>query len=181
MAILGRFGVSGVFALLYIYTVEMFPTVSCCPCCLIREYQHAAGTLHLHHSCAEMSVQSARNSILGASTLSSRVGGVLTPQISVLARSLGPNIPFTIFGGLGIVSALLTLFLPETAGKAMPDMVEVRWSHHMLFADLGCVKTQPPGNKISYTLCTNLENSIQQISLLLEPIPHGDSDGKGTG
>lgn len=69
--------------------------------------------------------QSARNLILGVSSLAARIGGIIAPQVVLAAVSLDPSIPFIIFGGCGLFAGLISLALPETRGQAMPDTVQV--------------------------------------------------------
>ncbi|GMH41052.1 hypothetical protein BSKO_08962 [Bryopsis sp. KO-2023] len=93
MAVLGKFGLSGVFALAYGYTMEIFPT-------------------------------SVRNASVGASDVSSRIGGILAPQISLLAQTFSSSFPFIFFAVVNLFAALISLGLPETMGKPLPDSIE---------------------------------------------------------
>lgn len=64
-----------------------------------------------------------RNTALGASSMCARISGAVTPFI-VLLDSLDPSLPSTIFGCVSITSGLLSLFLPETLGRALPQTME---------------------------------------------------------
>lgn len=64
-----------------------------------------------------------RNVGLGLLSVFNRVGGVLAPQIVALG-SVSPEIHFVIFGVLGLIAAGLTLLLPETLGKPLPETPE---------------------------------------------------------
>lgn len=66
-----------------------------------------------------------RNIGVGVSSMSARVGGILAPQIVALNRFSRP-VPFVVFGVLGIVCALLCVFLPETLDVPLPDAVPPR-------------------------------------------------------
>ena len=114
MASLGRFGISAAFAIMYLYSVELFPTVL-------------------------------RTGGFGSASMISRVGSILAPIIS---RELGkvdesiPLIIFTVFavGNVNICNALakkkfaavsffpasgfMSLLLPETAGKPLPNTIQ---------------------------------------------------------
>lgn len=52
--------------------------------------------------------------------MSNRICGVLAPQIVALS-SVSLDIHFIIFGVLGLFAAGLTLLLPETLGKPLPE------------------------------------------------------------
>lgn len=64
-----------------------------------------------------------RNVGLGASSMIARVGGILAPYINVLGDVWKP-IPLIIFGVLAFVGGLLSLYLPETLGKKLPETIE---------------------------------------------------------
>lgn len=61
-----------------------------------------------------------RNIGIGACSMSARIGGILAPQILQL-NSDSKALPFTVFGSLALLCGILFLFLPETAGKPLPD------------------------------------------------------------
>lgn len=52
-----------------------------------------------------------------------RIGGILAPYINVLAEVWKP-MPLVIFGVLSFVSGLLSLYLPETLNKKLPETIE---------------------------------------------------------
>lgn len=64
-----------------------------------------------------------RNVGLGASSMMARVGGILAPYINVLSDIWKP-FPLIIFGILAFVGGLLSLFLPETLNKKLPETIE---------------------------------------------------------
>ncbi|XP_063218411.1 organic cation transporter protein-like [Bacillus rossius redtenbacheri] len=64
-----------------------------------------------------------RNVALGASSTSARVGGVLAPYINLLADYWQP-LPLLIFGSLALAAGLLSLLLPETMNKKLPDTIQ---------------------------------------------------------
>jgi len=57
---------------------------------------------------------------VGSSSLVSKLGGTLSTTVAALAE-VHPAIPNTIFAVMAITSGFLTLFLPETRGKKMPE------------------------------------------------------------
>lgn len=64
-----------------------------------------------------------RNVGLGASSMMARVGGILAPYINALSVTWKP-FPLIIFGCLALVSGLLSLLLPETLNKKLPETIE---------------------------------------------------------
>lgn len=64
-----------------------------------------------------------RNVGLGASSMVARFGGILAPYINVLADIWKP-FPLIIFGTLAFIGGLLSLYLPETLGKELPETIE---------------------------------------------------------
>lgn len=64
-----------------------------------------------------------RNVALGASSMMARFGGMTAPYINVLADVWTP-LPMIVFGGISFVSGLLSLLLPETLNKKLPETIE---------------------------------------------------------
>lgn len=64
-----------------------------------------------------------RNVGLGASSMMARIGGILAPYINVLADIWRP-FPLVVFGALSLTSGLLSLYLPETLNKKLPETIE---------------------------------------------------------
>lgn len=89
---LGKFFISGSFAIIYNYSAELFPTV-------------------------------VRNTGLGIGSMCARLSGTLTPLITLL-DSFDPTLPAVIFAVIALLSGFLTLLLPETMGKPMPQTIE---------------------------------------------------------
>lgn len=52
-----------------------------------------------------------------------RVGGILAPYINLLGEVWKP-FPLIIFGVLAFAGGLLSLFLPETLNKTLPETIE---------------------------------------------------------
>lgn len=52
-----------------------------------------------------------------------RTGGVLAPMLYLL-RSISPQAPMVLCGLCPLLGAVLTLLLPETANKSLPDTIE---------------------------------------------------------
>lgn len=64
-----------------------------------------------------------RNVGLGASSMMARIGGILAPYINVSADIWKP-LPLVVFGALSLASGLLSLYLPETLNKKLPETIE---------------------------------------------------------
>uniref|UniRef100_A0A672SZW3 Si:dkey-119m7.8 n=1 Tax=Sinocyclocheilus grahami TaxID=75366 RepID=A0A672SZW3_SINGR len=52
-----------------------------------------------------------------------RAGGVIAPIIYLL-RNISRHAPMVVFGLCPLIGAALTIFLPETAHKPLPDTIE---------------------------------------------------------
>lgn len=79
------------------------------------------GTIYIFT--AEQFPTPVRNVGLGASSMVARIGGILAPYINVLGDIWKP-IPLIIFGVLAFIGGLLSLYLPETLNKKLPDTIE---------------------------------------------------------
>jgi len=64
-----------------------------------------------------------RNQAMGIASLGGRVGNMLAPYSSLVARSI-PWLPGILFGILSIAVGFLTFFLPETLNRALPQTIE---------------------------------------------------------
>uniref|UniRef100_A0A4W3IUQ2 Solute carrier family 22 member 5-like n=1 Tax=Callorhinchus milii TaxID=7868 RepID=A0A4W3IUQ2_CALMI len=92
LAMIGKFCITTVFAVIYIYSAELFPTV-------------------------------VRNMGLGACSMASRFGSVVSPYIVYLGR-FNKELPFILMGLLMLVSVVLSCILPETHKQPLPDTIE---------------------------------------------------------
>ena len=70
-----------------------------------------------------MFIVSYRNAGLGSCSLVARIGGVLSNIVGRLAE-IHIAIPTILFGVSALLSSLLSLMLPETAGKPLPNTIE---------------------------------------------------------
>jgi len=73
---------------------------------------------------AEIFPTQVRNIGLGASSFVSRLGSISAPFIGRELGALNPLIPALIFGITPILGSLLTLLLPETKGRVLPDTIQ---------------------------------------------------------
>ena len=60
---------------------------------------------------------------VGSSSLVSKIGGTLSTTVAALA-DIHPAIPTLIFTVMAITSGALTMFLPETKDRKMPDSLD---------------------------------------------------------
>ena len=75
--------------------------------------------LHL----GELMPTTVRAAGVGSSSLVSKVGGTLSTTVAALA-DIHPAIPTLIFTVMAITSGALTMFLPETKDRKMPDSLD---------------------------------------------------------
>ncbi|KAF6730352.1 Solute carrier family 22 member 6 [Oryzias melastigma] len=64
-----------------------------------------------------------RQNGIGIGSMCARTGGVLAPMMYLL-RSISPHAPMVLSGLCPLVGSALTLLLPETANKPLPDTIE---------------------------------------------------------
>ena len=64
-----------------------------------------------------------RGLAMGVMQMSSRIGAALSPFVVDLVSELHETAPSAVFGTLALLSSLVTLLLPETAGQPMPETV----------------------------------------------------------
>ncbi|XP_061177670.1 organic cation transporter protein-like [Saccostrea echinata] len=97
LAMIGMLFNTAGFATLYIFSAEIFPTV-------------------------------VRNVGMGTSSSWARVGAMISPFIAetrhLVYGSTGVAIPLVIFGGACLIGAGLSLFVPDTRNKMMPETIE---------------------------------------------------------
>ncbi|XP_074650760.1 organic cation transporter protein-like [Tubulanus polymorphus] len=79
------------------------------------------GTIFLY--AGEIFPTNVRNTGMGMCSVAARIGGMLAPFSTLLARKI-PWLPGVIFGVLSIIVGGLTLLLPETLGQPLPQTID---------------------------------------------------------
>ncbi|XP_064619580.1 organic cation transporter protein-like [Lineus longissimus] len=92
LAMIGKFGITGSFSTVFLYTSELFPT-------------------------------SIRNGSVGFSSFWDTLGALFAPFVIYSAKTI-PQLPQGIFGAMAVLAGLLTLLLPETLNKPLPETIE---------------------------------------------------------
>ncbi|XP_068082755.1 organic cation transporter protein isoform X2 [Anabrus simplex] len=72
---------------------------------------------------AELFPTVVRNTALGVGSMCARLSGALTPLITLL-DSFDRTLPSVIFASIAVLSGLLSLILPETLNKGMPQTLQ---------------------------------------------------------
>ncbi|XP_060558966.1 organic cation transporter protein-like [Ruditapes philippinarum] len=96
LAMFGRLCVTGAYSVVYVHSAELFPTV-------------------------------VRNAGLGIGSLFARLGTMVAPYIVTVSESLSGTtreiLPLVVFGGMSLLSGLISLTLPETLNKNLPETI----------------------------------------------------------
>lgn len=97
LSLVGKVGSSAAFATIFLYSAEFFPTVI-------------------------------RNSALGVANFCARTGGMIAPYVvdlgQVVSGDVGRVLPMSVFGTCAVVAGLLSLLLPETLNRRLPETIE---------------------------------------------------------
>nr|CAH7722372.1 unnamed protein product [Callosobruchus chinensis] len=64
-----------------------------------------------------------RNAGLGAGSTCARLGSIIAPYINILTHVWKP-LPLLIFGSLSLLGGIISLVLPETLNKKLPETIE---------------------------------------------------------
>ncbi|GFO36513.1 organic cation transporter protein [Plakobranchus ocellatus] len=97
LVMVGKFGVSAAYAVIYVYCSEIFPT-------------------------------SVRSSAMALMFICGMIGAVVSPYVVEISESMSDPMraafPMLVFGSSSLAAALLSLLLPETKDKNMPDNID---------------------------------------------------------
>ncbi|GFG37619.1 hypothetical protein Cfor_12698, partial [Coptotermes formosanus] len=99
-----------------------------------------------------------RNIGIGAASTSARIGGILAPYTLLLGDHWRP-LPLLIYGALALCGGVLSLLLPETLNKKLPDTIED--------GELFGLKPKKEAESLDGTMAeviktSNLSNNFQQ-------------------
>ncbi|XP_078405830.1 organic cation/carnitine transporter 2-like [Cetorhinus maximus] len=90
---------------------------------MIGKFATASGFTMIYVYSAELYPTAVRNMGVGTSSTASRLGSIITPYIFYLAV-YHEFLPFILIGSLMVLSAILVLFLPETANIPLPETID---------------------------------------------------------
>ncbi|KAM4726287.1 uncharacterized protein FYW61_012152 [Anableps anableps] len=102
-----------------------------------------------------------RNTAVGACSTASRIGSIIAPYFIYL-RTYSVSLPYILVGSLTVLTALLSLLLPESFGMPLPDTISQMQSFP------GCCQKRP------YVLTNSKEeeNAAKENSLCRQSTPH---------
>ncbi|KAL1763890.1 solute carrier family 22 member 21 isoform X4, partial [Sigmodon hispidus] len=72
---------------------------------------------------AELYPTVVRNMGVGVSSTASRLGSILSPYFAYLG-TYNRSLPYILMGSLTILTAIITLFFPESSGVHLPDTID---------------------------------------------------------
>ncbi|BFZ25234.1 hypothetical protein BsWGS_28273 [Bradybaena similaris] len=97
LAMVGKLCASGCYAIIYIMAAELFPTV-------------------------------VRNMAVGCCSILETVGGMSAPYIADMGMLIGgpfaSGLPMLVFGGVSIIAGCMSLILPETLNRTLPETLQ---------------------------------------------------------
>ncbi|XP_048766836.2 organic cation transporter protein-like [Ostrea edulis] len=97
LSLIGKIGAAASFGTIFLYSAEYFPTVI-------------------------------RNSALGVASFSARCGGMLAPYVvdlgQIVEGDVGRVLPMSVFGVSAVVVGLMSITLPETLNRKLPETIE---------------------------------------------------------
>ncbi|XP_077978509.1 organic cation transporter protein-like [Glandiceps talaboti] len=137
IAMVAKLCVAAVFAIVYVYGAEIYPTV-------------------------------VRNAGMGVSSMSARVGSLISPYVMLLDVYWIP-LPFVIMGSTSVVAGLAALLLPETKNRKLPETIE----EGELFGTKNYGKTDEEDPKVK---SGKGSNGIQSGKETTEVINNNDGD-----
>ncbi|XP_070558286.1 organic cation transporter protein-like [Ptychodera flava] len=103
-----------------------------------------------------------RNAGMGVSSLSARIGSIISPFVVLLDVYWGP-LPFIVMGVTSVIAGLLALLLPETRNKTLPETLE----EGEAFGRKDYKKTNSEGGEGKEMASTDRENKVKQNDIAL--------------
>lgn len=113
---------SGAMSIFYVSTPSDLTHLALTFALLGRMFATGAYYICLQYS-SEIFPTTIRGSGMSACEIVGGIGLFISPWIVYLAK-FQVQMPLLIFGGLSILGAIVTLFLPETCGENLPDTIE---------------------------------------------------------
>lgn len=71
----------------------------------------------------ELFPTSVRTTAMGVSSVASRIGAMLAPQLGLIEQ-YGASLPFLLFGVFSIITGAACVVLPETLGQPLPEVLD---------------------------------------------------------
>ena len=87
-------------------------------CSLIGKLAISASFAIIYNLTAELFPTQVRANAIGICSMTSRIGGIISP-VFISLYDVVSWLPGTLFGGFAIAAGLLSFFLPETLGEPM--------------------------------------------------------------
>lgn len=120
LAMMGKFGISASFVVIYVYTAEIFPTVLRRVHLIFTPTRKWFTVYNNLVTFQPLPPRTYRQTGMGAWSMFARIGGILVLIINLLHnQSLAA--PQIIFGTSALLAAGLALALPETVNRPLPD------------------------------------------------------------
>ncbi|XP_052811636.1 organic cation transporter protein-like [Mya arenaria] len=94
---IGKFGISAAYAIIYVWSAELFPT-------LVRNSGMGSSSM--------------------LARVGGIISPYIADLGTFVEGDFGKALPLIIFGGLSVVAGFLSLFLPETNGQVLPETIE---------------------------------------------------------
>uniref|UniRef100_A0A3P8VVG4 Solute carrier family 22 member 21 n=1 Tax=Cynoglossus semilaevis TaxID=244447 RepID=A0A3P8VVG4_CYNSE len=111
-----------VFSSLFAYLVLLAITLE-----MMGKFAVSTAFAFVYAYTAELYPTVLRNTAIGACSTASRIGSIIAPYFIYLRR-YWTSLPYILMGSLTAVTGLLSLLLPESFGRPLPDtMAQMQW------------------------------------------------------